>query len=245
MLRHLKECSRNRSGLTLSKTHAVGRKPISHMLDCRAWPDSCTDFPGCTRCEQLLVVDSPMLMPPTRATPIDLPSREREMELQPTEYIWRACFPQGSQRRHGKYLFFPIVTSQIIPLSTASVQTLKLRHGRLSGIELEVRTLLLACPYVDMSPTSIIEFDPEPRFAVSRLHADGLTFDRTELAQRHFFSFESARSEPIQSLVPRLVEVIGDGLAAIIVNQYRRSPRQHIVRECSMIGGSDDQGDAI
>ena len=110
------------------------------------------------------------------------------------------------------------------------MQTLKLRHGRLSGIELEVRALHLACPHVDVSPTSIIEFDPESRLAVSCLHADGLTFDRPELTRRHFFSFESARTQPIQSLIPRLVEVIGDRLAAIIVYQYWRSPSQHIVR---------------
>jgi len=87
MLWHLKKCSRNRNGLIPSKAHAVERKPVSHMLDCRAWPDSCTDFPGCTRCEQLLIFDSPMLMPPIHTTPIDLPSRERKMELQPIEYI--------------------------------------------------------------------------------------------------------------------------------------------------------------
>lgn len=104
------------------------------------------------------------------------------------------------------------------------MQTLKLRHGRLSGIELEVRTLFLARPYVNVSPTSVIEFAPESRLAVGRLHADGLTFDRPELTQCHFFSFEPARTQPIQSLISRLIEVISDRLAAIIVHQYRRSP---------------------
>ncbi|MDQ0748646.1 hypothetical protein QF034_002877 [Streptomyces africanus] len=87
MLWHLKKCSRNRSGLALRKTHAVGRNPVSYMLDYRAGPGSRTDFPRCTRCEKLLIVEFPMAMPPIHATPINLPSNEGEVEFQPVEYI--------------------------------------------------------------------------------------------------------------------------------------------------------------
>lgn len=87
MLRHLKKCGRNRSGLIPGKTHTVGRKPVSYVLDYRAWPDSCTNFLGCARCEQLLIIDFPMPVPPTNVTPIDLPSRKRKMEFQPIEHV--------------------------------------------------------------------------------------------------------------------------------------------------------------
>ncbi|KAF2780208.1 hypothetical protein STPH1_4878 [Streptomyces sp. OM5714] len=64
MLRHLEQCSCDRHNLTATVIHTVGRNAIRHRLDYRDQFDSRTDFSGFTRCEQLIITDPPMLVPP-------------------------------------------------------------------------------------------------------------------------------------------------------------------------------------
>ncbi|MEU8949981.1 hypothetical protein [Streptomyces sp. NPDC048489] len=57
------------------------------MLDRSSRLDSSTDFSRRSTSKQLLVVEFPVLVDALRMTPIDLPSSEMEVQLNPVEYV--------------------------------------------------------------------------------------------------------------------------------------------------------------